>query len=115
MKLHAVLYLFLAVVLLEACNQNRPIPPDNWVQKVNNQSINKITFTGDGRNCASSTGPHVLCGANYDSIPTKCYAMVMYLDGTPKEEWQKECTFLGDTLIFDDGQFSYFYGSKSNP
>ncbi|WP_421873616.1 hypothetical protein [Marinoscillum sp.] len=116
MKIIHLLIILFVVLLLDACNANRPEPPDNWVQRVNNKSINKITLAGGiPINCAYTSGRHVLCGAERDSIPESCHAYVTYLDGTPREMWSMSCSFRNDTLIFDDGEFSYFYGTKTKP
>jgi len=52
-----------------------------------------------------------------DSIQHVCAAFVTFTDGSPRERWELACAAFGttDTLMFDDGKFSYFYGSKSTP
>jgi len=107
----------LSFVALAACKDNRPDPPNGWGQKVNNQTIGRITLDNTVFNCAATRKKHVICTPIMDSIEYVCAAFVTFTDGSPRERWEKACPAFGatDTLIFDDGQFSYFYGTKSNP
>lgn len=112
---HLLLSILLSMIF--ACNGDRPEPPDGWRQKINNELIGRVTLEGEPvMNCARTRGRHVICQPIIDSLEYKCYAIVSYLDNTPTEMWEKACPVLqSDTLIFDDGKFSYFYGTKSNP
>ena len=85
-------------------------PPGGWEQKVNNKLIARIVLE-ENKNCAIARGEDVDC-LDY-TTSDKCYVIVSYMDGTPKERWEKACD--GNVLIFNDGIFSYFYGKKSNP
>jgi len=108
---------FLSLVVLIACHSKRPDPPNAWIQKANNTTIGRITLDNQVFNCASTSNKHVICTPMLDSIEYVCAAFVTFTDGSPRERWEKACPAFGasDTLIFDDGQFSYFYGTKSNP
>jgi len=101
-----------------ACHSKRPDPPNGWIQKVNNQTIGRITLDNQVFNCAATRDKHVICSSIMDSIEYVCAALVTFTDGSPRERWEKACPSglnATDTLIFDDGQFHYFYGTKSNP
>ena len=107
----------LSCMVLIACHSKRPDPPNGWIQKVNNQTIGRITLDNQVFNCAATRKKHVICTPILDSIEYVCAALVTFNDGAPRERWEKACPAFGttDTLIFDDGKFSYFYGIKSNP
>lgn len=94
------------IPLLAGCGQQAaPIPPNGWKQKVNNAVIKRVQLTGTN-NCAKTEGRHVKCG----TTGRTCEATISFSDGSPNEKWTKECT--DNYLIFDDGSFSYFYGTK---
>ncbi len=107
----------LSFVVLIACHGKRPDPPNGWIQKVNNQTIGRVILDNQVLNCAVTRKKHVICTPNLDSLEFVCAAFVTFTDGSARERWEKACAPFGasDTLIFDDGQFSYFYGTKSTP
>ena len=120
MRLFAQSFIFsllISIVFLGSCHHNRPDPPDNWDKKANNQVIGQIVLDNQVRNCASTVKKHVICTTPPDTLENVCAVIVTYTDGTPRERWEKDCiNFMGnDTLVFDDGQFTYFYGTKTNP
>lgn len=83
-----------------------PTPPNGWKQKVNNTVIKRVSLA-DLYTCAYTEGRNVRCRS--DSID--CSATVSFTDGSADETWQDYCG-LDNYLIFDDGSFSYFYGTK---
>ena len=83
-----------------------PKPPDGWVQKVNDVTIARVN-AGSCR-CTYTSGRHVKCRAYPDTID--CSAIVSFTDSSANETWKMNC--MDSILIFDDGAFSYFYGTK---
>ena len=105
------LVVFLMVAfLMQGClpdskKNDRPVQPDGWKEKVNNKIIARVVVP-DFRNCAVTRGRNVECTVVEDTI--LCSAVVSFTDGSRKQHWKNECT--KSFLIFDDGEFSYFYG-----
>jgi hypothetical protein len=110
-------FLIFAVVMI-ACNDDRPDPPNGWTQKVNNNKIDRITLVNQASNCAFTEKKNIVCRYVMDSLDNECMARVAFNDGSPEEIWTTYCPEedgVTYTLIFDDGKFSYFYGRKRNP
>ena len=92
--------------ILLACSCKTESPANGWREKVNNNLIGRITLGTTG-NCAAGQGRHVVCTVTEEDV--RCWASVSYTDGSPSRGWELE-NCLGQYLIYDDGNFSYFYG-----
>ena len=107
--------LYLIPLVLISCHTHRADPPDHWIKKTNNNVIGQISFDNNVFNCAETAGKHVICVPNMDTLDHECAVFVTFTDGSARERWSKSCPDYGttDTLLFDDGQFTYFYGTKA--
>ncbi len=113
MKAPKEVYLLTVVLMVVCCKPNIPTPPSGWKQRANNAIIGRITIDAAIGNCAETSGRHVICPASDDTLLFACSATITFTDGSPQEKWQLRCEFgVSDTLLFDDGQQTYFYGTK---